>query len=162
MRILRHGSLLASGNVSSTHGTSPVTLPPLRRDRHGHGLRTPLAPADSPLSRSRGQRFDDLVIDTVERLDRQWREQLAKVELAVEDVPTLDDWAHDWVPLARAFASTGALPARIVIFRRPIETRTRSQESTRELLRDVVAEQVAEMFGTEPNEVDPSYGTGSL
>ncbi|NDL57402.1 peptidase [Phytoactinopolyspora sp. XMNu-373] len=135
-------------------------LPRIRRDRHGHGLRTSVAPPDSPLSRSRAQRFDDLVIETIDRLDQRWRDQLSKVEFAVEDVPTLDDWTHNWVPLARAFAATGALPARIVVFRRPIETRTKNHDQTRELLRDVVAEQVAEMFGTEPQEVDPSYGSG--
>lgn len=137
-----------------------MALPPLRRDRHGYGLRAPLAPEDSPLHRTRAQRFDDLVVEAVERLDRRWRDQLAKVEFAVEDVPTLDDWTHDWVPLARAFAGTGALPARIVIFRRPIETRTKGQDRARELLRDVIAEQVAEMFGAEPQDVDPSYGGG--
>lgn len=147
---------------SENSNTRPLALPPPRRDRHGHGLRAPLVPEDSPLHRTRAQRFDDLVVEAVERLDRHWRDQLAKVEFAVEDVPTLDDWTHDWVPLARAFAGTGALPARIVIFRRPIETRAKSQDRTQELLRDVIAEQVAEMFGAEPQDVDPSYGGGHL
>ncbi|WP_245951174.1 metallopeptidase family protein [Phytoactinopolyspora halophila] len=98
------------------------------------------------------------MIASIERLTREWREQLAKIEFAVEDVPTLDDWTHDWVPLARAFASTGPLPARIVIFRRPIETRAISVQGLRELVNDVVVEQIAEMFGVEPEDVDPSYG----
>ncbi|WP_166349865.1 metallopeptidase family protein [Phytoactinopolyspora limicola] len=147
--------------MSHPSGDTPrAGLPRLRRDRHGHGLRAPLAPAGSPVNRSRAQRFDDLVVETVDRLPARWRERLAKVEFAVEDVPTLDDWNHDWIPLARAFAGTGALPARIVVFRRPIETRAGATDRTRELLRDVVAEQVAEMFGAEPHEVDPSYGSG--
>ncbi|WP_240759309.1 metallopeptidase family protein [Phytoactinopolyspora endophytica] len=139
-------------------GTRQVTLPALRRDRRGHGLRAPLAPEDSPLRRSPAQRFDDVVLGCVEHLDRRWRDQLAKVEFAVEDVPTLDDWPHDWIPLARAFASTGALPARIVIFRRPIETRAKGGHRLQDLVSDVVIEQVAEMFGVDPQDVDPTYG----
>lgn len=99
-----------------------------------------------------------MVVESIERLSRHWQDQLAKVEFAVEDVPTLDDWTFDWVPLARAFASTGPLPARIVVFRRPVETRATSAGRLRELVHDVVVEQVAEMFGVQPHDVDPTYG----
>ncbi len=122
-------------------------------------MRGPLAPAGSPLARSPAERFDDLVVETVERLDRRWREQLAKVEFAVEDVPTLDDWDRDWVPLARTFAPVGALPTRIVVYRRPIETRAPAPRQQRLLVGDVVSEQVAELLGVEPDEVDPTYGS---
>lgn len=121
-------------------------------------MRGPLAPSDSPLSVSRAHRFDDLVIAAVERLDQQWQEQLAKIEFAVEDVPSLDDWEGDWVPLARAFAATGTLPARVVVFRRPVETRAVDPGKLRTLIGDVVTEQVAELFGVEPEEIDPTYG----
>lgn len=105
------------------------------------------------MMRSRADKFDELVIEAVERLDRKWREQLAKVEFAVEDVPSLDDWDRDWVPLARAFASTGALPARIVIYRRPIETRSDGPNRLRMLIDSVVADQVAELLGVDPDEI---------
>src|SRR5918996_1449529 len=97
--------------------------PAMQRDRHGRGVRGPLSPAGSPLARSRAERFDDLVLDAVERLDRGWHDQLARVEFAVEDVPDLDGWDRDWVPLARTFAAVGALPARVVGYRRAVETR---------------------------------------
>lgn len=138
--------------------TRPV--PAMHRDRHGRGLRGPLAPAGSPLSRSRAQRFDELVLEAVERLDRRWRAQLTQVEFAVEDVPALDDWSRDWVPLARTFAALGALPARVVVYRRPVETRAPTPRQLRLLVADMVAEQVAELFGVEPEEVDPRYGSG--
>lgn len=131
----------------------------MRRDRHGRGARGPLAPADSPLARSRAERFDEMVVETVDRLHRRWRQQLAAVEFAVEDVPLLDDWDRDWVPLARTFAAAGALPARIVVYRRPVETRAAGPRQLRILLGDVVAEQVAELLGVEPDEIDPSYGS---
>ena len=131
----------------------------MQRDRHGRGARGPLAPAGSPLARSRSQRFDELVIDTVDRLNRRWRDQLAAVEFAVEDVPSLEDWNRDWVPLARTYAATGALPTRVVVYRRPVETRATAPRQLRLLLGDVVAEQVAELLGVDPEVVDPSYGS---
>ncbi|HEX6576809.1 MAG TPA: metallopeptidase family protein [Jiangellaceae bacterium] len=137
----------------------PALVPGMRRDRHGRGARGPLAPADSPLARSRAERFDEMVVETVDRLNRRWRQQLAAVEFAVEDVPLLDDWDRDWVPLARTFAAAGALPARIVVYRRPVETRAAAPRQLRILLGDVVAEQVAELLGVEPDEIDPSYGS---
>jgi predicted Zn-dependent protease with MMP-like domain len=83
---------------------------------------------------------------------------LSKVEFAVEDVPGLDDWNRDWVPLARAFTATGALPPRIVVYRRPIETRASGDRQLRMLVHEVVVEQVAELLGVDPEEVDPGYG----
>ena len=125
-------------------------------------MRGPLAPHGSPLAVSRARRFDDLVIAAVERLDQRWQEQLTKVEFAVEDVPSLDEWDRAWVPLARAFAGVGALPARIVVFRRPVETRAPDPGALRTLIGDVVTEQVAELFGVEPEEIDPAYGGRDL
>ncbi|HEX6196268.1 MAG TPA: metallopeptidase family protein [Jiangellaceae bacterium] len=132
--------------------------PAVVRDRRGRGMRGPLAQDGSPLAMTRAQRFDEIVIGTVEALERRWREQLATVEFAVEDVPSLDDWHHDWVPLARSFPAEGALPPRIVVFRRPIETRVRGLLALRVLVAEVVVEQIAELLDTEPEEVDPRYG----
>lgn len=139
-----------------------MLLPPLKRDRHGRGMRGPLAPRGSPLAVSRAGRFDDLVVAAVERLDQRWQEQLAKIEFAVEDVPSLDEWDRSWVPLARAFAGAGALPARIVVFRRPVETRAPEPGALRTLIGDVVAEQIAELLGLTPEEIDPAYGGRDL
>lgn len=126
-----------------------------RRDRRGRGLRGPLAPPGLPISRSRAQRFDDLVLDAVESLERRWRDQLGSVEFAVEDVPGLDGWDRDWVPLARSFPAEGALPARVVVYRRPVESRAPAGPLLRELVHDVVVEEVAELLGVEPEELDP-------
>lgn len=136
----------------------PTELPRVRRDRHGRGIRGSLAPDDVPLSRTRAERFDEIVIAAVERLDKRWQDQLAKIEFAVEDVPSLDDWDREWVPLARTFAATGALPARIVVFRRPVETRVMDVVQLRALVSDVVVEQVAEFLDVPPEDIDDSYG----
>lgn len=131
-----------------------------RRDRHGRGLRGPLAPPGLPLSRSRAQLFDELVLDAVEHLERRWEEQLRGLEIAVEDVPPTDAPADspDPVPLGRAFPAAGALPARIVVYRRPLETRAADRRDLAALVQDVVTEQVAELLGLAPESVDPGYG----
>jgi predicted Zn-dependent protease with MMP-like domain len=114
------------------------------------------------MSRSRAETFDDLVLDAAERLDQRWGEQLAEVEFAVEDVPPSDPapWEHGEVPLGRLFPRSGGHPARIVVYRRPIETRAVDLRDAARLVHDVVVEQVAHLVGVEPGVIDPRYGTG--
>lgn len=133
---------------------------PGRRDRHGRGLRGPLAPPSVPLTRSRSQRFDDLVLDAVERLERRWEARLSEVEFAVEDVPPADppEWAPEPVLLGQAFARTREHPPRIVVYRRPVEARAGEEQELAALVHDVVVEQVAQLLGLEPEVVDPDYG----
>ncbi len=69
-----------------------------RRDRHGRGLRGGLAPPGVPLHRTRAERFDDLVLQAVARLEPRWEAHLAGVEFAVEEIPPTGDAR---VPLAR-------------------------------------------------------------
>ena len=111
-----------------------------------------------PLSRSRAERFDDLVLDAVERLDRRWGEQLASVEFAVEEVPDADShlWSADPVPLARVSPANDGEPARIVVYRRPLENRAEPAELAA-LVHDVVVEHFAELLGLRPGEVDPQW-----
>jgi predicted Zn-dependent protease with MMP-like domain len=129
-----------------------------RRDRRGRGMRGPLLPADLPAARSRAERFDDLVLDAVERLERRWHDQLAEIEFAVEDVPPADPspWEHGEVPLGRFFPADRSLPPRVVVYRRPVETRTEEAELPA-LVHEVVVEQVASALGVEPEKVDPGY-----
>jgi predicted Zn-dependent protease with MMP-like domain len=141
-----------------TAPSSPPRGP--RRDRHGRGLRGPLVPAGVPLARTRAEQFDELVLDAAERLDQRWSEQLAEVEFAVEDVPPSDPapWEHGEVPLGRLFPRSGGHPARIVVYRRPVETRVSDLRDTARLVHDVVVEQVAHLMDIEPEAVDPRYG----
>jgi predicted Zn-dependent protease with MMP-like domain len=114
-----------------------------------------------PVSRSRAERFDDLVLDAVERLERRWAKQLQPVEFGVEDVPPSDVTSPiDQVPLGRLFPAGGGLPARIVLYRRPLEARALGRQELGALVHDVVVEQVAELLGLEPEAVDPGYEGG--
>ncbi|MGW8374663.1 metallopeptidase family protein [Streptomyces sp. ODS28] len=134
---------------------------PRRRDRHGRGMRGPLAPPQVPLAVSRADFFDDLVRDSVNRLERSWPE-LARVEFAVQEVPRSDNGELDEdavaVPLGRTAEGDGEHPDRIVVYRRPVEIRTRNRDERALLVHEVVVEQVAELLGMEPESVDPRYG----
>ncbi|GCE78157.1 metallopeptidase family protein [Cellulomonas biazotea] len=134
--------------------------PVRRRDRRGRGPRGPLMPSAMPAYRTRAERFDDLVLDAVERLERRWTRQLDGTEFAVEDVPPSNPapWEHGGVPLGRYFPADAGLPARIVVYRRPVESRATDAADLAELVRDVVVEQVAHMLGRAPEDVDPGYG----
>jgi predicted Zn-dependent protease with MMP-like domain len=138
----------------------PSRPAPRRRDRHGRGPRGPLVPVGLPASRSRAERFDDHVLDAVELLERRWQSELEAVEFAVEDVPPSDPapWEAGEVPLGRSFPAEASLPARVVVYRRPVETRAAEARELAPLVHDVVVEQVAHLLGLDPESVDPRYG----
>jgi len=115
-----------------------------------------------PAYRTRAERFDDLVLDAVEHLERRWARQLDGTEFAVEDVPPSNPapWERGGVPLGRCFPADAGLPARIVVYRRPVESRAADPQDLADLVRDVVVEQVAHLLARSPEEVDPDYGDG--
>ncbi len=123
-------------------------------DRHGRGFRGPLAWPPVPAMRSRSARFDELVLDAVERLEQRLQRPLDAIELAVEDVPPGEPapWEHG-VPLGRAFPATRTTAARIVVYRRPVESRAPSEAMMSALVDDVVAEQVAGIIGIHPDDL---------
>ena len=82
-----------------------------RRDRHGRGLRGILAPPDVPLHRTRAERFDDLVLQAVARLEPRWEAHLAGVEFVVEEIPPVGDVTSGPVPLARLDPGSPGAPA---------------------------------------------------
>ena len=143
-----------------------------RRDRHGRGLRGPLAPAGSPLYRSRSERFDDLVLAAVAQLEPRWEAELSGIEFAVEEVPSddlppdgLPSDEYDPIPLARldpAWSETGdptrpARPARIVLYRRPLLARADGEDELSDLVLDVIIEEFAKLLGVDPQSIDPGY-----
>lgn len=124
-----------------------------RRDRRGRGIRGPLVPADLPVFRSRAQAFDDLVLDAVERLERLWSRELANVDFLVEDVPPVPPMA-DMIPFSRLETDPNGR-ARIVVYRRPVEIRTKDPDEMAFLVHETVVEEVANLLGLEPESVDP-------
>jgi predicted Zn-dependent protease with MMP-like domain len=121
-----------------------------------------LAPPHVPLVETPTQRFDGIVLDAVEHVETRWRDRLATVDFAVEEVPPLD--ANDgWddeissagVPLARLLPPGPGRRARIVIYRRPLELRALDREDLEDLVHDIVVEEVAHYLGLDPADVDP-------
>src|SRR3954465_7289761 len=142
--------------------TQPAGRPRSRmRDRRGRGRRGPaIAPSDpgKPELAPRGERFDELVLDTVRDIDARWQDRLGLVEYAVEDTPQLpDDWAGETVPLASLVRGHGAQPTRLVVFRRPIEHRCETRPDLEAMVLTVLVEQIAELLGIEAEDVDPRY-----
>jgi hypothetical protein len=118
----------------------------------------PLTPRGVPLLRSRRDRFDAIALEVVTALEDRWREELGAVEFVVEETPVLpDDWAAATVPLSSVVRGTAGAPTRLVIFRRPIELRCETPEDLQALILTVLVEQVSELLGRPPEEIDPRY-----
>ncbi len=131
------------------------------RDRRGRGMRGPgVLPAElgTPAQRTARQRFDQLVLDVVTPLDQRWQRHLGLVEYAVEDTPMLpDDWGDETIPLSSLVRGKGQSATRLVLFRRPIEHRSANRDELEAMVHTVVVEQLAELLGLTPGQVDERY-----
>src|SRR5206468_2125219 len=106
-------------------------------------MRGILLPPSAPAWRTRAERFDDAILDAVESLERRAGKKVSKIEFAVEEVPpeavdptarTYDD--ESGVVLASAWPATRSEPARVVLYRRPIESRAPHQEDLEDFVRE--------------------------
>jgi predicted Zn-dependent protease with MMP-like domain len=148
-----------------------------RRDRRGRGVRGLLFPATLPAARSRSERFDAIVLGALEPIDERWHTKLDRLDVAVDEVPEVTDcdpstvtWGSDVVedgniPLARlvpAGVDHTGLPtrARIVLYRRPLETRAQDRGDLLELIHEVLVEQIANYLGIDPDIVDGPAPSG--
>ncbi|NJP68919.1 metallopeptidase family protein [Streptomyces spiramenti] len=147
---------MSDPSASSTAGRPPGAPAHRHRDRHGRGIRGPLAPPQVPLAASRAEMFDGLVLDSADRLRRRLP-QLGRVDFEVHEVPEPGS-DEEPVPLGRAVPEDGDRPARIVVYRRPVELRARGRDDRAALVHEVVVEQAAELLGLAPETIDPRYG----
>ncbi|SDT20271.1 Zinicin-like metallopeptidase [Friedmanniella luteola] len=135
-----------------------------RRDRHGRGLRGPLA-APNPLAGRRAnpprpatpaEAFHEAVHAAVERVARASPDAVADVAFGIEDVPTLEpSWSGPHVPLALAVEATPDRAAQLVVYRRPLEHRASSRRGLQLLVHRTVVEQLAALTGRSVDELDP-------
>ncbi len=145
------------------------------RDRRARGLRSPLLPQSVPAWTSRADEFDAVVIDSLAEIDARWHDQLAEVNIAVDDVPRMlpiDPETVQWpaevsadraVPLARLIPAAiddrgDRTPAQIVLFRRPLELRSTDRDDLADLVREVLIEQVATYLGVDEDTVENGPG----
>ncbi len=134
-----------------------------------------LYPPTLPAAKTRAERFDAMVLEALEPIEQRWGAELTELDLAVDDVPEVDETSPDevvWqagvladvgVPLAQlvpAGVDPEGLPsrARIVLYRRPLEARARGGADLADLLHEVLVEQVAEYLNIEPDAVDGGEG----
>ncbi|MEI2777472.1 MAG: metallopeptidase family protein [Tetrasphaera sp.] len=125
------------------------------RDRRGRGSRGPLAWPAVPAMTTRAQAFDDLVVEVAARLEPALGTRHAGTEFAVEDVPPSDPapWETPSVLLGRLFPAQGQLPARIVLYRRPIEARALDHTDRVLLVEEILTEHVAALLGVSPEDL---------
>lgn len=103
---------------------------------------------------SRRLQFDDIVLRVVDRLLERWRADLADVEFGIEDVPDIpSDWGDEPVPFGALTRPRGDSPARIVVFRRPVEMRAKTRIERIALVEEVLAEHVADLLGKDVGDI---------
>jgi Zincin-like metallopeptidase len=134
------------------------------RERRGRGVRGPsalpgpLTPRGVGYPGTASERFDALVLSLVADLGRRWGTRWGSLEFAVEETPLMPEgWDGTEVPLATLVRGSDGQPSRIVVFRQPIVLRAPTRPETTALLLAVLVEQVADLLGLEPEEVDPRY-----
>lgn len=135
-----------------------------RRNRHGRGLRGPLIPANLPASRTRSENFDELVAESAERLRELWGATLEEVEYIIEEVPEQLEAliaSRAQAPLGKyrrgPSEETGKMVAFVIIYRHPIEALCDAPWQVRELVHEVIIEQVAGLLNVDPDGIDPFF-----
>jgi len=120
----------------------------------------PSSPAAQPI-RSARRDFDATVLGVVHRLEERWHGELGLIEFAVEEAPLVpDEWEASTVPLSSLVRGSGGTPTRLVLFRKPIELRCESRSELTAMVLTVLVEQVSELLGRPPEEIDPGYEAG--
>ncbi|SFU02542.1 metallopeptidase family protein [Arthrobacter sp. ov118] len=131
-----------------------------RRNRHGRGLRGELMLPTLPGYRTRSDRFDDLVLDSAERLHDIWGKPLDGVRFAVDEIPPgLEQLVadHTPAPMGAFTAATAEEGPVITLYRRVVEQACGGRDELQDLVHDVVVEYTAEMLGVPPESLDPVY-----
>ncbi|WP_284974400.1 metallopeptidase family protein [Arthrobacter sp. efr-133-TYG-104] len=131
-----------------------------RRNRHGRGLRGELMLPNLPGFRSRSERFDDMVLDSAERLQDMWGKQLDGVLFAVDEIPPdLEVLVAKGGPAPMGSYTPGGRgqAPMITVYRRVVEQGSTNREELQDLVHDVVVEYTAEMLGVPPETLDPVY-----
>lgn len=129
------------------------------RNRHGRGTRTPMFGVRLPRYRTRSGMFDDLLAAHIRRLNNAWPELIKPIQFAVEDVPPSDPvpWELEPNVMSRLFPAAHGMPARIVLYRMPLQSRARNRDDLQWAIRDELVVRMAELYGRRPEEIDPDY-----
>ncbi len=128
---------------------------PRTRDRHGRGIRGPLAlphafsasavPLHHP---SRSEFFTECVTDAMTAVAAVSPRAFDGILVGVEDVPQWSPtWSADRVPMSAALEGTGSAKAQVVLYERPLEHRSASRPQLRRLVYRTIVEQLSALTG---------------
>lgn len=103
----------------------------------------------------RGELFEQAVSESVRFLQHH-SDVMTGLVVGVEEVPPPQaPWATTQIPLAVAVEASAERPARVVMYRRPIEHRAASPRGVRILVHRTLVEQVAALTGRSVADLDP-------
>lgn len=130
------------------------------RNRHGRGVRTPMFGARLPRYRTSSGLFDDMVAAQIRRLVQAWPDLVKPVQFAVEDVPPSQPapWESDPSLDSQCFPAGRGLPARVVLYRMPMQMHADTRMDLQWSIRDELVSRLAELYGRRPEEIDPEWG----
>ena len=87
--------------------------------------------------------------------------RLAHMQVLVEEVPPADPgpWDDATVLLGRVIPPSRTHPARVIVYRRPLQTRCSTEAELEMLVRQVLAEQIGSLLNIAPEDIDPGAWT---
>ena len=140
------------------------------RERHERGLRGPLVQenrwtrgaAPLPGRPTPAGYFRECVQASIERIGQTCPDVLLGVDIGIEEVPSpAAVWhefvSHDAIPLAAAIDAEPDHPARVVLFRRPIERRAVSRTALADLVHHALVEQLSVLTSRSATDIDPEF-----
>ena len=85
----------------------------------------------------------------IRRLNGAWPQLVKPVQFAVEDVPPSQPapWEPEPSFASQCFPASHGIPARIVLYRMPIQSKSRSRMDLELAIRDEVVLRLAELYG---------------
>jgi predicted Zn-dependent protease with MMP-like domain len=112
--------------------------------------------------------FEQLVVEALDELPQRFRRHVQNIAVVVEEAPSrqlleaLELWPegtllglYEGVPLPeRGYGYGNALPDRITIFQRPIETMCCTPHQIREVVQDTVIHELGHYFGLDDEQID--------
>lgn len=113
-----------------------------------------------PRYRTSSGMFDDMVAAQIRRLNGAWPNLIKPVQFAVEDVPPSQPapWEANPSMVSQCFTAGRGIPARIVLYRMPLQTHAHSKMELQWAIRDELVGRLAELYGRRPEEIDPEWG----
>lgn len=111
-----------------------------------------VVPAPRP---TRAEFFAGAVQASLERISQTCPAVLDRVVVGIEDVPGQQSFIEDRVPLTSAQDSDEHHPAKVVVFRRPLEIRAATPEGLVILVHRTLVEQLSALTGFPVEVIDP-------